>query len=144
MNSVKSLKTEFQNLLKSFSRAYASCDAAAVLCFFADDAGLVVIGSGADEIRIGPRQLRQGITRDFRQSDTAAMSFRLMGCGTRGAAGWLSAWCTFTVKSNGKKITVRYRFSATLIRQRGAWKLVQVHLSAPAVNQQQGRSFPDK
>jgi ketosteroid isomerase-like protein len=144
MKNVKTVKAVFQDFLKSFSRAYASRDAAAVLCFFAEDAGLVVIGSGADEVRIGPRQFRQGITRDFRQSDTAAMSFRLMTCGALGATGWLSAWCTFTVKDKGKKITVRYRFSATLIRQRGAWKFIQVHLSAPAVNQQQGQSFPDK
>ena len=128
-------------VLLSSAEAYSSKDVRAVLEVMANGPADVMIGTGADEWRVGPAAIRAQVERDFAQAETLSLEYRdLLVDGTDDVA-WFAAKATVRATVGGTTWESPVRMSGVLARRSGAWKIVQWHLSVPAAGQEEGSSF---
>ncbi len=126
-------------------KAYECKDLEGVLAGYAPDPDTVVLGSGPDEIYVGPRQARKGLKRDFEQSQDVHVKLSGVRVSAAGKVAWLSANCTFLAHNEkGAGVVLAGRISAVLEKRRSQWLVAQSHFSMPYGEQDEGRSFPNK
>jgi len=130
-----------RGVLDRFAASYSAKDEAGVLgCFAVGDDG-VLIGTGADEWRVGEAAVREQLERDFAQADSLWVEYgELHIDGTDGVA-WLATKATVRASVGGEPFESALRLTGVCTRQRDGWKIVQSHLSFPAATQEPGRSF---
>ena len=127
--------------LLATATAYSAKDVRAVLDAMSNGPSDVMIGTGADEWRVGPAAIRAQVERDFAQAEALAFEYRdLMVDGTDDVA-WFAAKATVNATVGGTALASPVRFSGVIARRGGAWKFVQWHLSVPAAGQEEGSSF---
>ena len=80
-----------RKVLDEFAAGYTARDPDAVMRLFTDDPDVVMLGTGLDEIRIGPAQLRQQIERDLAQADRVELHLGDVRVGGRGEVAWVFA-----------------------------------------------------
>ena len=130
------------DVLESYFGAIRSRDEAALLALFADDADVVLFGSGADERRVGKAELLLQTRRDWSQSDAISLAIDWSSVSAAGEVAWVSTEVTVAIVAAGQSVTLPARFSAVLERRVGRWLIVQCHFSFPAGDQPAGNSFP--
>jgi ketosteroid isomerase-like protein len=130
-----------RGVLDRFAASYAAKDEEGVLGCFAVGDGGVLVGTGADEWRVGEAAVRTQLERDFAQADSLAVEYgELHIDGTDGVA-WFAAKATVRATVDGEPFESALRLTGVLTRQGDGWKIVQSHLSFPAAAQESGRSF---
>ncbi|HEY6056915.1 MAG TPA: nuclear transport factor 2 family protein, partial [Candidatus Limnocylindrales bacterium] len=127
-----------RGVLDRFAAAYAAKDIARVLgCFAVGDHG-VLIGTGADEWRVGEAEVRAQTERDFAQGDALAISYRDIHIDGREKVAWFAARAAIRASVSGEPFGADVRLSGVLTREGDGWKIVQSHLSFPAAGQEPG------
>ena len=129
-------------VLRSYFSALTARDEPAVLALFADDADLVLFGSGADERRVGKGELLLQTRRDWSQSDAMSFAIDWSSVSAAGKVAWVAMELTVSVTTPGQALTLPARFSVVLEQRAGRWMIVQGHFSFPAGGQPEGASFP--
>ncbi len=113
-----------------------------VLELHAEDADVVMWGTGGDERRVGKAEIRMQAERDWSQSDSIAMKFGWTSVSARGPVAWVSADLAISWSAGGRQHSVQARFSGVLEQRDGGWSIVQDHFSLPATEQASGESYP--
>jgi class 3 adenylate cyclase len=124
------------------AEAYARRDIEALAALFADDPDVLWVGTGPDEKRIGPLELRAQFERNLEQSEILLFRFDWVKAATIGPAAWVAADGSMQATFRGWEINVPVRFTAVLRAQGDDWVIIQAHLSCPAAGQAEGESFP--
>lgn len=132
---------EVQATIKKFTDAYQARRLNDVMDCFAPDADVMIYGTGADEKRIGPEQIRAQVERDWAQSDSLSLSFDWSSISAAGPVAWAAMDGSFKVRAGGQEMTVPARVSLVLENRGGRWLVVHSHFSTPAAGQQEGHSF---
>lgn len=127
--------------LRRMTDAYARRDLTAFLAAFSTDADVMVYGTGADERRIGIQQIRTQVTRDWVQSESAAMSLDRTLVSAAGAVAWAAVDGAFEGRIDGNDLTAPVRATFVLEQRNGKWLILHAHFSMPAASQEAGRSF---
>lgn len=137
------VRTEAQVLstLAKFTEAYAARDLGAVLACHAGDPDVVLFGTGADERRVGPTELRAQVERDWAQSDSTAISFDWTSVSAAGPVAWVAVEGEFRFTAGGQSGAIPARATFVLEEREGRWLIVQAHYSTPAAAQEEGQSF---
>lgn len=130
-------------VLREFTGAYERGDVDGVMQYIAPDADVVLIGTGADEMRIGPEQARAQIQRDVDQTDSIALHMHDPLVSAAGDVAWVTGDVAFEGSAGGQTFTIPGRMTAVFENRGGSWLLVNSHFSAPMAGQQEGDSFPD-
>lgn len=141
MKADKQTEAEIKAILQRLTDAYGKRDLQGVLACFASDADVVLYGTGADEKRIGPDQIRTQVERDWAQTETAAMSFAWISVSAAGAVAWAAVDGTFKLRAAGQAMAIPARVSFVFEKRGGQWLIVHSHFSTPASGQEEGRSF---
>ncbi len=128
--------------LRAYFAAITARDEPAVLALFADDADLVLFGSGADERRVGKTELLLQTRRDWSQSDAMSFTIDWSSVSSAGNVAWVATELTVSIAAAGQTLTLPARFSVVLEQRVGRWMIVQGHFSFPAGDQPKGASFP--
>ncbi len=133
--------TAVRGVLDKFAATYSAKDEVGVLgCFDVGSDG-VLIGTGADEWRVGDAAVRAQVERDFAQADSLSVEFgELHIDGTDGVA-WFAAKATVRASVGGEPFESALRLTGVVSHQGDSWRIVQSHLSFPADAQEPGRSF---
>ena len=142
MQATSQVTQEILTLLQAYAEAYASRDANRLMDLHAEDADVVMFGSGADERRVGKAAIRLQAERDWSQSDSLTLAYDWTSVSAAGAVAWASTELTVTVSSEGQSLTLPARFSVVCERRKDRWYIVQGHFSFPATEQAAGQSFP--
>jgi hypothetical protein len=108
---------------------------------FAPDADVVMYGTGADEKRVGPDQIRLQAERDWSQSDEVSLGLDWVSVSAAGPVAWAAVDATFSVRAGGESMSFPARLTTVLENRSGDWLLVQAHFSFPAAGQEEGQSF---
>ena len=129
-------------VLERFNRAYAERDLNGVLALFAPDPDVVLIGTGADERRVGLAEVKAQLERDLSQSEAVSMDVGWTSVSAAGPVAWLAAEITVKATVAGQDTTFSGRMTAVLEKRADRWLIVQWHGSLPAGAQPEGQSFP--
>lgn len=129
-------------VLHAFAGAYARRDLDGVMAHFAPDNTLILIGTGPDERRIGPEQVRAQIQRDFDQSEAIGIEWNWHAVTVSGRFAWVAAEARVTARVQEHEMQVPMRVTFVCEQRKRTWLVVQGHLSLPAPGQTPGHSFP--
>ena len=128
-------------VLDRFAATYSAKDQAGVLGCFAVGSDGVLIGTGADEWRVGDAAVRAQVERDFAQADSLHVEYGEIHIdGTDGVA-WFAATATIDASVGGEPFESAVRLTGVVRHQGDGWRIVQSHLSLPADAQEPGQSF---
>jgi len=110
-------------------KAMLSNDAAACAALYADDAVLVLPGSGAIKGKNAILEAYAGWFKDVKVTDAAVMDSHYRSAG-KVSAGWGSWKVTTVPKAGGAPTTEIGTFCAVAVETNGVWKYVADHASA--------------
>ncbi len=128
--------------LRGFFEAFEKRDMERILSCFAPDPDVMMIGTGADEKRVGLQEIRTQIERDWRQSESAAIKPERTSVSASGAVAWVAADLSLQARVKGREIVMPGRLTVVMEKREGRWLWMLSHLSVPAGGQAAGESFP--
>jgi len=139
-------KTESEVLssLNKHFKAYENRDLDAVLSLYAKDDGVIAYGSGADEKRVGLKEIKKQIERDFEQSESVSVKIEWSSVSATGSVAWVADDVSMAVKHEGREMRLPARFTGVLEKRDKRWYWMQSHFSLPAAGQAEGKYFPLK
>jgi ketosteroid isomerase-like protein len=132
---------EIEGAIDAMTRAYKARKLSDLMACFASDSDGVLYGTGGDEKRIGPEEIRAQIDRDWNQTESAEMAFSWRSIGAAGDVAWAALDGTFNLRAGGQALTLPARVSLVFAKRDGKWLIVHSHFSTPAVAQEEGHSF---
>ena len=128
--------------LDRYSRAYAKHDLVGILGLFAQDSDVVLIGTGADEKRIGFEEVKAQFERNFGETETSTIAWRWHKVSILREMAWVAADAAIEVIVQGRKTQFPIRMTIVLERRDGSWLWVHRHASVPAPSQVTGTAYP--
>lgn len=129
-------------VLEHYTQAYEHRDMMELLANFAPDPDVLIIGTGADEKRVGLAEIRKQAERDWAQSEAASFEWGWSSVSAAGSVAWLAAEAVVAAQVGGQAVHLPIRFTAVLEQRGDTWLWVQMHASFPAQEQAAGESFP--
>jgi ketosteroid isomerase-like protein len=109
----------------------------------ARDPDLVLIGTGADEVKRGIDGLRAQAERDWSQTDALAFDLEWHSISAAGPVAWLAGGITIRGRAGAEDILLpNSRLTLVLEQRGGRWLIVHAHFSLPAAGQAEGQSMP--
>lgn len=142
MKADPNTENEIKQAIARLTENYEKRNLAGFMSCFAEDKDVTVIGTGADEKRIGRAQIETQVTRDWEQTNAIAMRFNEVAVSAAGNVAWAITDGVFEIKIGQQELKVPARVTLVLERRNGRWLIVQSHFSAPLVNQEEGQSVP--
>ncbi len=133
--------TEILETLDQYSATYAEHDLDGILALFAPDPDIVVIGTGADEKRIGIEEVRQQFERNFNETEASSITWGWQHVSIVDGMAWVAADAVIAVRVAGKDTRFPIRMTIILEQRHGFWLWVHRHASVPAAGQTMGRSY---
>jgi uncharacterized protein (TIGR02246 family) len=127
--------------LDEFAAAYSARDAESVVRFFTDDPEGIIVGTGADEIRIGPEQFREQVERDLSQAEGIELHLGDVKVSGRGDVAWTFAQPVVTATVGDERMRMAMRMTLVLVQESGDWRIHSGHLSVALAEQLEGESF---
>jgi len=138
----KQTQAEVTLTLKAMFEAYGKRDLNGVLSFWAPDPDALIIGPGEDEKCVGINQFVKNLRRDWEQSDSVTIEHKDILVSVAGSVAWFATDIVFHGKVNSSNFTYPGRLTGVLEKRDGNWLFMQLHLSAPSAQQEQGYSWP--
>ena len=142
MKADRETQAEVALTLEAMFEAYAKRDLNGVLSFWAPDPDVFMLGSGEDEKSVGIQEFVKSLRRDWEQSDAASIEHKDIAVSMAGSVAWFATDIIFHGKINAEKFTYPGRLTGVLEKRDGNWLLMQLHLSTPSAQQEQGQSWP--
>jgi ketosteroid isomerase-like protein len=130
-----------QATLQQWKDAYSQQNLDGALAVIAPDDDVVGIGTGPDEWRVGPREFKAQLERDFVQAEALSIDYEPLVVSEAGPVAWVAGRATVQARVEGQDVAMSGRFTAVLEQRGDRWLLVQTHFSLPAAEQAEGRSF---
>lgn len=127
--------------IQALADAYAARDIKAFEACFAPDADVILIGTGADERRVGWPEVKAQAQRDWAQAEEAWIVHGPLAISAAGNVAWASGDENFHVRAFGREFSLAARVTYVLERRGDRWLLVHSHSSIPNVAQAPGESF---
>jgi ketosteroid isomerase-like protein len=122
-------------------KAYETRDGSTLLSMFVPETDVLLYGTGADEKRIGPAEIKAQFERDWSQSEAASLRFDWHSVSSVGGVALVAADGAAHVKVGGKEITMPLRATTVFERRGDRWLVAQMHVSTPASEQAEGESW---
>ncbi len=144
MKANKEIEAGVMDSLNKFIKTYEQRDMEGVLSFLVADPDVIVIGTGADEKRIGLDEVRLQLERDWLQTDVISMEILRHMISAAGKVAWITGDIVFRARAGGQEINLPSRLTAVLEQRGKRWLIAQWHVSVPAAGQKEGDSFPAK
>lgn len=136
-------KTEaaVMNAFNNLWTAYEKRDWKALSSLFIPDTDVSLYGTGADEKRIGLKEIKAQVERDWSQSQSASLKFTWQAVSAVGPVAWVMANGAVHAKVDGQSVTMPVRQTAIFEQRQGKWLVAHFHVSMPAGEQAAGESF---
>jgi ketosteroid isomerase-like protein len=135
-------EAEIKALVDDMWREYAHKNLDGLMRCWTSDADLVAIGTGADELRLGPEELKQGIERDLQQAKDIKITMEWLRLSAAGNVAWSSANVQMSATVDNQRVTLACRLTNVFEKRDGTWRIMLLHLSLPATEQESGQSWP--
>jgi ketosteroid isomerase-like protein len=134
-------EAEVQAALRELAEAYRGRTLERALACFASDADVVMYGTGADEKRVGLREIRAQVERDWEQTESTVLTYEWVSVSAVDRLAWAAVDGRFQIRAGGEAMTLPARITVVFENREGKWLIVQAHFSVPAASQDEGSSF---
>lgn len=128
--------------LDRYAERYGAKDVDGVTELFADDADVLLVGTGADERWLGRDEVRRQFERNFAEAEQTRFEWVSRHVAAAGDAAWVSAEAVVHVNVDGDERSIPIRFSVVLEQRDGAWVWLHRHASVGAGGQAAGTAYP--
>ena len=125
-------QADVKAVVDAWFKGYCKRDAAAIMDVLGSDADCVFIGSGADERRIGPHDLKVALEQDFSAPKALTIQVPWLSISVSGNVAWVAADCICETDTKDRKVTVAARQTMVLEKRGTEWLVVQSHFSLPS------------
>jgi uncharacterized protein (TIGR02246 family) len=132
---------EVLETLDRYSATDACHDLDGILALFAPGPDIVLLGTGADEKRIGFDQVKQQFERNFDETEASTITWGWRHVAVVGSMAWVAADAVIAARVAGKDMRFSIRMTIVLEHRDGAWLWVHRHASVPAAGQAMGKSY---
>lgn len=119
-----------KSVLEKFAESYAKRDLNSAMSLIAPDADVVMYGTGADEKRIGPKEIKAQFERDLSQIEDPALEYKWTSISASGNVAWIAIDAVFKAKVDGKNMRFPSRITEVLEKRGDTWLIVQGHFSS--------------
>ena len=141
MNADARTGKEVDAVIDQLANAYKTRNLKDLMACFAPDPDVVLYGTGADEKRVGPDQIRAQAERDWSQTESIAITFTSRSISAAGLVAWAALDGAFEIRASGQQMTLPTRVSFVLEKRDGKWLIVHSHFSTPAAGQEESSSI---
>lgn len=131
-----------QRVIDEVAEAFESRDIDKMMSLFSDDDDLVVIGTGADERKVGKAEARSLFKRDWAQSEASSIIYNWTVVSSAGGVAWAAVDGSVYARVGQREIHLPIRMSLVLKKSGARWRIVHWHVSVPATGQPSGESWP--
>jgi ketosteroid isomerase-like protein len=128
--------------LEQFQHSAEQRDVESFLASCVPDADIVLIGTGADEKRVGKAEIQRQLERDISQSERLSFDFDWHMVSAAGSVAWIATTGMIHAQVAGQSVDFPYRLTGVLEHRGDRWLWVQMHASVPVAGQTEGQSFP--
>ena len=135
-------EAEVMSVMNQSMEAFVKRDVGALMTLYAPDPDVVIIGTGADEKRVGLTEIKALFERDFAQFEDASFNFSWYSVSSTGSVAWMAADLILNLKASGQETSLQVRLTNVLEQRGDRWLIVQEHGSLPAAGQKEGEAFP--
>ena len=132
---------EVRSVVSQMFGRYAAGDVDGVLALFVGGEP-VLVGTGADEIRFGPSEIRLQMSRDMSEVDGWSLGIEDLRVNVFGEAAFAYSDLNINAWVGGESFKFSTRTTIGLTNTTDGWRVAQIHLSVPWGEQTSGRSFP--
>jgi ketosteroid isomerase-like protein len=131
---------DVDGVIRRFADAYKARNLKNLMECFVPDPDVVLYGTGADEKRVGPEQVRAQVERDWAQTESIELSIAWKSISVAGSVAWAALDGAFKIRAGGQDMTLPARVSVVLEKRDGKWLIVHAHFSTPSAGQEDGSS----
>jgi ketosteroid isomerase-like protein len=137
-------KTELgvESTLDKVAEAFEERDLDKMMSLFSSDEDIIVIGTGADEKKVGKSEARSLFKRDWSQSEASSIVYNWKSISVEGKFAWATTEATFYARIGSREIHLPTRMTIIMKKLAKEWQIVHWHASVPAFGQQIGESWP--
>ena len=116
--------TAVRGVLDRFAATYSAKDPAGVLACFDVGQDGVLIGTGADEWRVGDAAVRAQVERDFAQADSLSIKYGELRIDGTDEVAWFAAKATVQASIGGEPFKSALRLTGVVRHQADGWRIV--------------------
>lgn len=142
MKADEKTETAVLAVLNTWYDGYAARDMDRIMALLAPDPDVLLIGTGADERRVGLTEIKALFERDWSQSEASSIELGWHSVSSAGSVAWVASDVIVHVKVEGQEMHLPARITAVLERRGDKWLFVQLHCSLPAAGQAEGEAWP--
>ena len=118
-------EAEVMNVMSQSMEAFVKRDLDALLALYAHDPDLVVIGTGADEKRVGLAEIKALFERDFTQFEDTSFKFGWHSVSAACSVAWVAVDLILNLKASVQETNLEGRLTNVLEKRAGRWLIVQ-------------------
>jgi ketosteroid isomerase-like protein len=142
MKPTKETESKVISTLDKVAEAFEERDLDKMMSLFSPDDDLVVLGTGADEKKIGKSEVKSLFKRDWAQSEASSIVYNWRSIFTEGKLAWVAAEAAFYARVGSREMHIPTRLTIILKKSGDKWLIVHWHASNPAAGQQIGEAWP--
>lgn len=142
MKLTEETKLGVLSTLDKIAEAFEERDLDKMMSLFYTDEDIVVIGTGADEKRVGKSEARSLFKRDWSQSEASSIDYNWKSISAEGKFAWAAVEATVYARIGSREIHLPTRLTIIMKKSGKQWLIVHWHTSLPASGQQTGEAWP--
>jgi uncharacterized protein (TIGR02246 family) len=142
MKPAKKTESEIQSILERVAEAFDERDLDKMMSLFSNEEDLVVIGTGADEKKVGREEIKSLFKRDWAQSEASSIVYNWKSISTEGKIAWAAIEAAFYARVGSREMHIPTRLTIVLKKTGDGWLIVHWHASIPAAGQEIGEAWP--
>lgn len=133
-----------KSTLEDYAKAYCSKDIEAMMNIFDDSDNISVIGTGADELCVGKKEIRDLFLRNFEEATATKFEWDWVDVRVSENHAVVSITLMIHLEYKGDHLKVPIRWTVVLKNKNGKWLWIHRNASTAASNQEEGKAYPKK
>ena len=142
MKPTKEAESRIISTLDKVAEAFEERDLDKMMSLFSPDDDLIVLGTGADEKKVGKIEVKSLFKRDWAQSEASSIVYDWRSIFTEGKVAWAVAEAAFYARVGSREMHIPTRLTIIMKESGNGWLIVHWHASNSAAGQQIGEAWP--
>lgn len=131
-----------KSTLEDYANAYCLKDIEGIMSVFDNSENISVIGTGADELCVGQKEVRNLFLRNFEEATATKFEWDWLDVRFSEKHAVVAVTLTIHLNYKGDDITVPIRWTVVLKNNNGKWVWIHRNASTANLNQDEGKAYP--